>query len=211
MNNAAGLIIALLVLGGGYLFINKDKEVMVKEDVMEKEVSVSDRPTTGEEVMVKDDEVMEKEGEDKMMKDGDVMEKHDGDSMEKEDAMMEKDGDVMEKEEVMIKEEPVATTPGSFRGYSASAVSAAEGDVVIGFFASWCPSCRALESDIDNSASDIPSDLTILKADYDSESALKKKYGVTSQHTLVQVDASGNKIALWRGGNTLESVITNLK
>ncbi len=40
---------------------------------------------------------------------------------------------------------------------------------------------------------------------------LKKKYGVTYQHTLVQVDAAGNTIKKWSGGNTLSSVLSMIQ
>ena len=76
---------------------------------------------------------------------------------------------------------------------------------------SWCPSCRKLEKDINASLSDIPADVTILKVNYDSEKELKTKYAVTQQHTLVQVDQSGNIINKWSGGNTLESIIGKIK
>jgi hypothetical protein len=50
-----------------------------------------------------------------------------------------------------------------------------------------------------------------LKVDYESSTELKKKYGVTYQHTLVQVDAQGNMITKWSGGNTLESLLEKIK
>ena len=37
----------------------------------------------------------------------------------------------------------------------------------------------------------------LIKVDYDTEKDLKKQYGVTIQHTLVQTDSDGNKIAKW--------------
>ena len=101
---------------------------------------------------------------------------------------------------------------GAYEAYSESKLANAEtGDVVLFFHAAWCPSCRALENDIQRNADDIPDDLTILKLDYDTESALKKKYGVRSQHSLVQVDADGNLIQIWRGGNRLSDVVKRVE
>jgi hypothetical protein len=43
--------------------------------------------------------------------------------------------------------------------------------------------------------------------DYDNSDELKKKYGVTYQHTLVQVDKDGNLIKKWSGSPTLTSLV----
>lgn len=85
------------------------------------------------------------------------------------------------------------------------------GKVVLFFRASWCPTCHALDADLKESLKDLPKDLTILDVNYDTETALKQKYGVTSQHTLVQVDAAGNQITKWSGGLTLETVLAQVK
>lgn len=101
---------------------------------------------------------------------------------------------------------------GTFEAYNESKLANAEnGDVVLFFHAAWCPSCRALENDITANAANIPDDLTILKLDYDTESALKKKYGVRSQHSLVQVDSDGNLISIWRGGNRLSDLVKQVQ
>jgi hypothetical protein len=43
-------------------------------------------------------------------------------------------------------------------------------------------------------------DITLVVVNYDRAGDLKKKYGVTYQHTYVQIDRDGEKIALWSGG-----------
>jgi thiol-disulfide isomerase/thioredoxin len=100
---------------------------------------------------------------------------------------------------------PAAPTNSNYMTYSADAVT---DKTVLFFHASWCPSCRGLDKDIVKNAQSIPSDLKILKTDYDTQTELKVKYGVTSQHTLVQVDKDGNMIKKWSGGGTLESVLS---
>lgn len=95
-----------------------------------------------------------------------------------------------------------AATPAVIVDYSVAALATAQagtGDVVIYFHANWCPICRALEPDIRKNLSNLPKGLTILKADYDQETALKKQYGVTYQTAFVQVDDSGIKLKLWIG------------
>lgn len=115
------------------------------------------------------------------------------------------DTDMVDKSDSMMK-------VGSYEEYSADKVMrAANGDVVLFFHASWCPSCRGLNTGIESSLESIPEGLTILKADYDKETELKKKYGVTYQHTLVQVDKDGNMLKKWSGGSTLESILSQVQ
>jgi len=100
---------------------------------------------------------------------------------------------------------------GSYEAYNSSKLAYAEnGDVVLFFRASWCPSCRTLDKNIKENISNIPSGVIILDVDYDNSTDLKKKYGVTYQHTLVQVDSSGNMIAKWSGGSTLQDLVSKI-
>lgn len=70
---------------------------------------------------------------------------------------------------------------------------------IIFFAAKWCPSCNQLDKNLQAQRNVIPSNINILKADYDNETELKKKYGITIQHTLVQVDENGELIKKWNG------------
>jgi thiol-disulfide isomerase/thioredoxin len=110
-----------------------------------------------------------------------------------------------------VSNEPQELSAGDYISYNNTDLSSLEGKIVLDFSAPWCPSCRKLEKDINNSLMDIPAGVTLLKVDYDSETALKVHYGVTRQHTLVQVDQAGNMIKKWSGGNTLESIINELQ
>lgn len=118
--------------------------------------------------------------------------------------------------ETMVKEAMPTPSAGMMGGqYVAYAPDkfafAEEGKVVLFFRASWCPSCKALDADIRANLSAIPKDVLILDVNYDTEKALKTKYGVTTQHTLVQVDASGNRLALWNGNPTLKELLSEVK
>ena len=87
----------------------------------------------------------------------------------------------------------VATdTEGAYVDYSPTAIANAKGDTLLFFYAPWCPSCRAIESDILSSG--VPADVTVIKVDYDSHQDLRQKYGVTVQTTFVKVDASGEEL-----------------
>lgn len=111
-------------------------------------------------------------------------------------------------------ETPVANTnAGTYEVYSPEKVTlaSAEHDVVLFFRASWCPTCRALDKDIKNNLGNIPASLAILDVDYDNSQELKQKYGVTYQHTLVQVDAEGNMIKKWTGSPTLAKLVSEVQ
>tara|TARA_B100000508_G_C11461538_1_gene279481 strand:- start:2654 stop:3265 length:612 start_codon:yes stop_codon:yes gene_type:complete len=114
--------------------------------------------------------------------------------------------------EVIVAAEPTASEPGVYTDYDpALLANASSGDVVLFFHAKWCPSCRALESDIKSNLGAIPSDVTIMVVDFDTAQDLKVKYGVNRQHTLVQVDANGNEIKKLTGlTNSLSQVVGQL-
>lgn len=102
-----------------------------------------------------------------------------------------------------------STVPGEYREYDERSVSAMDGTRLLFFHAPWCPQCRELDASI--KAGPIPQDVTFFKVDYDSNQALRKKYGVTIQTTIVQVDESGNLIKKYVAYDepTLESVLKN--
>lgn len=105
--------------------------------------------------------------------------------------------------------EPSSESPtGAYVDYSEEKVATAEGDRVLFFHASWCPTCKALDQNI--RAGLVPEGLTIFKVDYDTERDLAKKYGVTYQHTLVQVSADGEQLNKWAGSYTIDQIVDEL-
>jgi len=81
---------------------------------------------------------------------------------------------------------------------------AANGDAVLFFNAGWCPTCRAAAANFETAS--FPVGLTVVSVDYDDNTALRQQYGVTVQHTFVQVDASGNELAKWTGSTNVDDV-----
>ena len=53
-------------------------------------------------------------------------------------------------------------------------------------------------------------DYYLIFVDYDSSEDLQMKYGVTYQHTFVQIDTDGNALTKWNGGGTAE-LLTKVK
>ena len=123
-----------------------------------------------------------------------------------DDAVMEKTDDTV------IKDEGVMMEKGSYETYAPEKLAkASSGDVVLFFRASWCPTCKAVDADIRANLTAIPGGLTILDVDYDNSSSLKQKYGVTYQHTFVQVRADGTLIKKWSGSPTLAALVAEVQ
>jgi thiol-disulfide isomerase/thioredoxin len=130
---------------------------------------------------------------------------------DKDDAMMKKeDTSNMDNK---IEESDIMMKAGSYEAYSPEKVmlASATHDVVLFFRASWCPTCRTVDTNIKANLSKIPESLSILDVNYDDSSTLKQKYGVTYQHTFVQVDKDGVLIKKWSGSPTLTAIIAEVK
>lgn len=186
MNWLIGGVVMLALIAGGLVITNQGtQDVMINP------------PAGGDGAMMEKDAMMQ---DDTMMKD--------------EDAMMQKDDEMM-KDDAMMNPPAGgegAMEKGSYEPYAAEKLAKADaGDVVLFFRASWCPTCRALDADIKANLSKIPGGVTILDVNYDTEIALKQKYGVTYQHTLVQVDAQGNLITKWSGGLALADLVSKIQ
>jgi thiol-disulfide isomerase/thioredoxin len=149
-----------------------------------------------------------------MKEEGSAMDKAD-DQMMGTETMNTEGADMMQKngDDMMKKDEgAMMAKAGTYEAYSPEKLALAEkGKVVLFFRASWCPTCRSLDADIKAHLSAIPEGVTILDVDYDKSTALKQKYGVTMQHTLVQVDAQGTMITKWTGSPTLAGIVSNIK
>ncbi|MGL5828035.1 MAG: thioredoxin family protein, partial [Angustibacter sp.] len=83
--------------------------------------------------------------------------------------------------------------------YAANPAQYAETNVVYFFHAPWCPTCKATEEDAQAKKANLPAGLTLVKVDYDSATDLKRKYGITAQHTFVKVDKTGGELKKWAG------------
>jgi thioredoxin 1 len=102
-----------------------------------------------------------------------------------------------------------ASQPGSYLtllDYQASQSKYVEDDVVLFFNANWCATCKVARDNIESNLDSIPSNLVIVVVDFDSETDLRKKYGVTIQHTFVQIDQNGEQLAKWSGSVTAEQI-----
>ncbi|HWK67221.1 MAG TPA: TlpA disulfide reductase family protein [Rhizobiaceae bacterium] len=88
----------------------------------------------------------------------------------------------------------------NFENETALNTLAAKGKTVVFFFASWCPNCRATVTELNARWAEVNPDITLVIADYDKETALKAKFGITYQDTFVLLDETGKTAKFWNGG-----------
>lgn len=88
--------------------------------------------------------------------------------------------------------QPEQAQAGVYVDYSAEKVAATSGTKLLFFYAPWCPQCRQIDDDIKSNG--LPDGVTVFKVDYDSNQALRQKYGVTIQTTFVKIGDNGDKI-----------------
>lgn len=90
--------------------------------------------------------------------------------------------------------------------YQSSPDVYASSEVVLFFNASWCSTCRIARDNFESSLTQIPADLTVVIVDFENSAELKKKHGVTYQHTLVHINDSGELLHKWSGSVTFAEI-----
>lgn len=101
---------------------------------------------------------------------------------------------------------------GAYVAYNDTTLdSLGENGAVLFFHAQWCPTCKAADNAIADQEENIPENLTIVKVDYDTQTELKKQYGVTTQHTFVQVDQNGELTKKWLGSRSVAEVVAQIQ
>jgi thiol-disulfide isomerase/thioredoxin len=161
-------------------------------------------------MMKKDDAMMAK---DVMMMSGST----ESGAMMSGEKMMAKDT-MMKDDKMMAKDEKMMMKHGEVVNYSKGIITKyanAGKTVVILFDATRCPTCVALNTDITANIASLPENVVIVKADYDTATALKKVYKVTTQNTIVVVKKHKKKykiVAKKSGGfDTLAKVTALIK
>lgn len=87
---------------------------------------------------------------------------------------------------------------------------------VLFFYANWCPTCRPTDANFKENLTKIPEDVVVIRVNYNDtdtdreEKDLAQKYGVTYQHTFVQIDKDGIEVTKWNGGQ-IDELLNNLK
>ena len=94
--------------------------------------------------------------------------------------------------------------------------SASNNRRVLFFYASWCPTCIPADVNFSQNENKIPEDVTLIRVNYNDpetdqeEKDLAKKYGITYQHTFVQIDSTNKEVVKWNGGQ-IDELLSNIK
>jgi len=158
---------------------------------------------------------------DSMMKKDEAMTESNQDSMEKPEAVMEKsDGAMMEGDKMAddkVSGDGMVASHGGYMPYSETSFEAASDKKrVLFFFANWCPTCKPIDAELSANTAKLPAGVEVFRVNYNdsdtdaADKALAAKYGVTYQHTFVQVDAQGKDVTKWNGGG-LDKIVSSLK
>lgn len=182
------ILLGTIIIGSTAFAVIKsqsaNKDAMIHKDMVNDQMMMQ-KEVSNEAMMMEKDVMMQKEVADKSM-------------------MMEKES-MLKTDKVMTKE--VAMQKGGYTTYDSGKLSFAKnGKVVLFFHAPWCPSCVAYDKKITQNTIMVPENVLLMKTDYDTNMELRKKYGVTSQHTFVQVDENGNLIKKWLGDKDLATL-----
>ncbi len=109
---------------------------------------------------------------------------------------------------VDVKSKP-SENPIPFKSLESSIELAKVKPTVLFFKADWCPTCIAAAKDFEKNR-ELLKDVNLVVVNYDKSRDLQKKYGVTYQHTFVQISTKGDALVKWNGGSTdklLKSII----
>jgi thiol-disulfide isomerase/thioredoxin len=96
----------------------------------------------------------------------------------------------------------------SYSDYSKNKAQYDDADVVLFFNASWCSTCAEAEQQL--SSEQFPDGLVVVSVDYDANEDLRQQYGVTVQHTFVQVNPDGSEVTKFSGATSVGEVSEQL-
>lgn len=126
------------------------------------------------------------------------------------DSIQQTDGSTVEVEKTIIEN-------SRYIEYSKSILESSKSTRrVLFFYANWCPTCRPTDASFSQNESKIPPDVTLIRVNYDDtetnqeERNLATRYGVTYQHTFVQIDENDDIVTIWNGGQVNE-LLQNIK
>lgn len=178
MKKFVTIVIGLLVAGGiaYYFYQNSASNVSTDDALIQEEGVRSDEGMMKAEDMVKsDDAMMEDEG-----------------MMKSDEAMINDDG-TMKSEEAVKKE-----TGPVYMDYTDGVIGNGQTSILF-FHAAWCPDCKKADTDLTEIYKAGGATVATYKVDYDSQTELKQRYGITNQHTFVVISGEGDPIKVITG------------
>ncbi|WP_371174034.1 thioredoxin domain-containing protein [Buchananella felis] len=176
----------------------------------------TDKPSDSMSPAMTDDKMMTAEPTDAMTPDG-AMSMEPTDAMSPDSAMT---GDHMAPSDAMSHSTSMSgsMTNGAmasasyvtYADYKAAKEKFAGNKIVLFFNASWCPACRSITEAISADPSLVPAGTTLVSVDYDQHTDLRQQYGVTMQHTFVELDAKEMQVRQW-ASTSVDDLLKELK
>lgn len=119
-----------------------------------------------------------------------------GDSGDSENPAVEKVDSAVGQTSVQSAQGSDEVLIAGYVDYSVEAIAEnSDTSRVVFFHADWCSTCNFYERQIKEVG--VPEGITVLKADFDRDTELKKKYGVRVQSTFVLLDENGEVARTW--------------
>lgn len=140
------------------------------------------------------------------------------DKMTGDEAKMDEDNVMTGDEAKMEGDDEMMMTEGdNYVEYTSTSLDeTSDSKRVLFFYANWCPTCRPVDTELKENSDQIPAGVKIIRVNYNDpdtdneEKELASTYGVTYQHTFVQIDENGNEVAKWSSGG-LDDILENIK
>lgn len=124
---------------------------------------------------------------------------------------------IMDDKQAMTENEMMMTESSNYIEYTSTALGeTSDSKRVLFFYANWCPTCRPVDTELRENSAQIPAGVSVIRVNYndpetdDEEAELAKTYGISYQHTFVQIDENGNEVTKWNGGG-FEEILENVK
>ena len=102
-----------------------------------------------------------------------------------------------------MQPDAAAMTKGEYVAYREGVIGDGQTSVLF-FHATWCPVCKRADTSLRGWYAGDDALLTTYKVDYDTYKELKKRYGITYQHTFVKIDGQGNALGKLEGPSDID-------
>lgn len=101
---------------------------------------------------------------------------------------------------------------GNYEALNVGSLEVALGNknIILFFHADWCPTCQATDTEIKQRITELPEDAVIFKTNFDTETKLREKFEITSQHSMVIIDKN-NALQFKQTGFNFDDIVSVLE
>lgn len=99
---------------------------------------------------------------------------------------------------VSASDEQVVAAQAVYASYDASVLTSGQRSLLF-FHASWCPYCKEADAELQRIYEEQAAVISTYKVDFDTETDLRDRFGVSTQHTVVLIDEQGEILDFIQG------------